>query len=58
MYPKQFQLASGNVDILLLVGITERENDFARSQDAEGLIGLLHHHGVFPLTQPERTSLV
>ena len=41
-----------------MIGITERERDFARAQEAEGLVTLLRHQGIFPLTQPERESVV
>jgi len=57
-YPPQFQLASGIVDLMLLVGITEREADFARTQGVEGLITLLRHRHFFPRTDPARTSVV
>jgi hypothetical protein len=57
-YPPSFTLASGQVELLLLIGITARENDFAKAQGPEGLLTLLHHHDVFPLTTPTRPSLV
>ena len=56
--PAQFALPSGKVDLLLLVGITAREADFAHTQGASALLNLLKHHEVFPLTDPARVSLV
>jgi len=58
LYPAQFQLASGKVDVMMLVGISEREAEFARTQDTEGLVKLLKHHGVWPLTMPGRASVL
>jgi hypothetical protein len=57
-YPPEFQLPTGRVDLFLMVGITERERDFARAQGVEGLVTLLRHHQIFPLTRPERASLI
>ncbi|HVT80250.1 MAG TPA: suppressor of fused domain protein [Phycisphaerae bacterium] len=57
-YPPEFSLETGKVELLLMIGITDRERDFARSQGVEGLVALLRHHNVFPLTQPERASVV
>jgi hypothetical protein len=57
-YPAEFMLASGNVDMMLLVGISEREAEFAKTQGSEGLVKLLKHHGVFPVTDPARVSVV
>jgi len=57
-YPPVFALPSGHVDLLLLIGITENEKNFAQSQSVEGLITLLRHHHVFPFTDPTRISMV
>ena len=57
-YPPQFQLASGKVDLMLILGITDREKEFAKTQGAEALLALFHHHGVFPRTDPERPSVL
>jgi hypothetical protein len=57
-YPAEFSLPTGRADILLMIGITERERDFVRAQGTEGLVTLLRHHEIFPLTLPERESLV
>jgi Suppressor of fused protein (SUFU) len=56
--PDQFQLASGKVDFMLLLGITQREADFATTQGHEPLITLLRHHHLFPLTDPARLSAI
>ena len=57
-YPSEFHLPTGRVEMQLLVGITQRERDFAQSQGVEGLVTLLRHHHVFPRTEPARISLV
>jgi hypothetical protein len=57
-YPPQFHLPSGIVDLMILVGITEREADFARTQGVEGLITLLRHRHFFPRTDPARITVV
>lgn len=55
-YPARFALPSGQVDALLLLGITGREADFLRSQGAEALLALLRHREIFPLTDVGRAS--
>jgi hypothetical protein len=55
-YPPRFGLPSGQVDMLLLLGITAREVDFLKSQGPEPLLALLRHREVFPLTDPSRLS--
>lgn len=57
-YPESFQLASGRVDVMTLVGISEREAEFAKSQNPEGLVTVLRHHEVWPLTSLKRVSVV
>ncbi|HVX84839.1 MAG TPA: suppressor of fused domain protein [Phycisphaerae bacterium] len=57
-YPPRFGLPSGQVDLLLLLGITGREADFLKSQGPEPLLALLRHREVFPLTDVSRASLV
>ena len=49
-YPARFALPSGQVDVLMLLGITQREADFLRSQGAEAMLALLRHREVLPLT--------
>lgn len=58
LYPAQFQLASGKVDLMMLMGVTEREAEFARTQETDGLVKLLEHHGTYPLTTLGRVSVV
>ena len=57
-YSATFQLPSGKVDLLLLMGISSREADFARTQGADSLVDVLSHHGFFPCTDPTRVSAV
>jgi hypothetical protein len=57
-YPAQFEIPSGRVDVMLIIGITQREADFARTQGVDPLIHLLEHRGIFPVTDPERMSTV
>lgn len=57
-YPAQFQLASGHVDLMMLLAISEREADFARTQNADALIKLLKHHEIYPLTTLNRPSII
>ena len=44
--------------MLLMIGISAREADFAKTQNAEALLTLLHHREVFPLTDATRVSAV
>jgi hypothetical protein len=55
-YPARFALPSGQVDMLMLLGITQREADFLRSQGAEAMLALLRHREVLPLTDVGRPS--
>ncbi len=57
-FPSSFQLASGKVDLLELVGITEAERDYAKAQGSDVLITRLREQGRFPLTDPSRNSAV
>lgn len=52
-----FQLASGRVDFLQVVGITERERDLAKAEGTTALIDRLKAHTRFPLTDPSRASV-
>ena len=56
-YPGNFQLASGKVDFLHLVGIAEVEAHFAREKGQEELLRRLAPIG-YPLTNPARSSVV
>jgi hypothetical protein len=53
-----FQLASGQVNLLQIVGITESERDYARDSSTDELIALLTSKGAFPVTDPNRDSVV
>jgi hypothetical protein len=55
IFPKQFQLPSGTVDLLLCLGITEAEIQLARDHGAEALIAALKEKRVFPLTDAARS---
>jgi hypothetical protein len=57
-YPREFLLPSGKVDLMLLIGITAREAEFAATQGDAALVNLLRHHGIFPRTDPGRISVV
>lgn len=57
-YPSEFSLATGRVEMLLLVGITQRESHFASTQGVEGLVTLLRHQNIFPQTLPARQHIV
>jgi hypothetical protein len=57
-YPRQFVLGSGVVDLLLLVGITGKEAEFARTQETGALVNALRARGVFPVTDPGRKSVI
>jgi hypothetical protein len=56
--PATFELESGRVDLLLCVGISNREKEFAQGQGGPGLVTLLKHHGIFPLTDARRRSVI
>ena len=53
-YSPQFSLASGKVDLLHVVGITDKERDYAKARGPEELLKLLGGHGAFPVTDPHR----
>lgn len=57
-YAESFTLASGHVDWMQLVGITQREADFVRSQGVDALTSLLKHRDVLPITDPKRQSMI
>ena len=56
-YTSQFSLASGKVDLLHVVGITEKERDYAKANGSEALLRLLKERGAFPVTDPDRTCI-
>ena len=53
-----FQLESGRVQLMTFVGITEDEVEFARANGGDVLVEQLEHHGAFPLTLPDRQSIL
>jgi hypothetical protein len=56
-YEAQFSLASGKVDLLHAVGITEEERNYAKANGSEALLGLLKSEGRLPVTDPARVSV-
>jgi hypothetical protein len=57
-FPSSFQLASGQADILEIVGITEAERDYAKAEGSGALITRLKDRDCFPVTNPTRDSVV
>ncbi len=55
-YDATFSLASGAVDLLHVVGITESERDYAKIHGTVDLIDLLRKTGAFPVTDPARPT--
>ena len=56
-YPSRQVLASGKFDFLHLVGISERERDWAKQASTLALIERLARAGAFPVTNPARAEL-
>jgi hypothetical protein len=57
-YPASFQLPSGAVDFMHVVGCTEAERDFAKKSSTDELMERLKATGYFPVTDPMRASTV
>jgi hypothetical protein len=57
-YPVSFNLESGRVDLVALVGITDAEAQYARDRGGDNLLKLLKERGAFPVTAPGRDSIV
>jgi hypothetical protein len=55
---KGFQLESGSVEFIQLVGITESEAAFGRQNGLDPLLELLRSGGAYQITDPGRASLV
>lgn len=55
--PASFALASGLVDLLHVVGITESEVELARATSTAGLVAALQEAGAYPVTDPPRASI-
>jgi hypothetical protein len=57
-FPESFHLASGQVDLLQVVGVTETERDFAKSSGTDELIEKLKRAGCYPVTDPTRATAI
>ncbi len=57
-YAPSFTLESGQVDFLHAVGVTQQERDYAKEHGSEELVELLSQHDAYPVTKPERGSVV
>jgi hypothetical protein len=57
-FPVSFQLASGRVNLLQLVGITDSERDYAKQHGSDKLVDLLIEHEACPVTDPARGPVV
>jgi hypothetical protein len=55
--PSHFEFLGERYTLLLCVGITSDELEFARSRSTDELLDLLKKHGVFPYTDPGRQSI-
>jgi len=56
-YESRFQLPTGHVDLRSIVGISEAEASYARTDGPESLLALLAKGGAYPVTDPARGSL-
>lgn len=52
-----FKLASGTVDLLLCIGITDSEMKLAEVLDYDEMLDKLKAGGIFPVTNPERAAI-
>jgi hypothetical protein len=57
-FPSHVELASGGVDLLSLVAITDDEAALARERGGEVLLARLRATGAFPVSDPERASVL
>ncbi|QJR13555.1 suppressor of fused domain protein [Usitatibacter palustris] len=57
-FPSSFQLQSGRVDLLQVVGITEAEQEFAKEHGSDKLIEILAEADAYPVTSPSRASII
>ncbi len=55
--PVYFEFLGERYALLLCIGITSEELEFARSGSRDELLALLKQHGVFPYTIPDRPSV-
>ena len=56
-YEHTCQLESGKFDFLHVVGISEAEREYAKTNSTDELIDLLRGHGAAPVTDPLRLSI-
>ena len=57
-FPSSFQLPTGSVDLLAVVGVTEQEAGYGRKHGGATLIELLRQETAYPVTDWRRSSLV
>lgn len=57
-FSHQFELESGSVTLMELIGVTDSERDFARESGFDALKKKMSAAGLFPATVPERHSVV
>lgn len=57
-FPRRAQLESGPFDFYHVIGITEAEATYARSHDGLKLVEILTTHNAFPISNPDRQSVV
>lgn len=57
-FPASFQLSTGLVDLLTIVGVTEQEAAFARENGGDSLLVLLRQGGAYPVTDWRRRTVV
>lgn len=57
-YQKTFRLESGGVRLLHFIGVTEAEREFARENSTVALVERLKTAGVYPRTDPTRSSII
>ena len=56
-YPSSFGLASGRVELIEAVGVTDSELAFAKEHGSDALLPLLKQQGAWPTTNPSRGSV-
>lgn len=55
--PPAFDLASGKVDLIQIVGIAKSEYEYAVEHGSEALCAALREAGSYPLTDPHRNAI-
>ena len=56
-FPEAFQLDSGGVVLLAVVGITDEEKEWGHQNAGEQLLELLKQHKAFPITDIHRGTI-